>query len=172
MALPRRFLAPLLALSAILASCSDAGLVPAPEEVRLAALDYARRYEEQGATYAWGGQDPLPARLAVDCSGLVVRCYGYACADYGYSLPFEDSTASGMQAYAVATSPEPGDLVFMGTGGVVSHIALFIGVEGELTYFIDSTEKEDPPINGVTTRCYPTDDARFIGYGRMLVERE
>jgi hypothetical protein len=63
-------------------------LVPAPESLRLAALGYARNYLELGATYRWGGQDPLPGRLVVDCSGLIVRCYGYACEDCGYALPF------------------------------------------------------------------------------------
>ncbi len=50
----------------------------APETVRIAALHYAKTYVELGAAYAWGGQDPLPRTISVDCSGLVVRCYGVA----------------------------------------------------------------------------------------------
>lgn len=161
-----------IALPILLTACSGQGkLVEAPEAVRLAALKYAAIYAELGATYEWGAQDPLPKRLAVDCSGLVVRCYGYACGDYGCSLPFEDSTAAGMQSYCVAVDPEPGDLIFMGDDGIVSHIAIFARREGENTWFIDSTLKEDIGLDGVSERSYPTADPRLIAYGRLLVLR-
>lgn len=160
----------LLALA--LASCVlPTGLerIPAPEEVRLAALGYARRYAELGAVYEWGGQDPLPSRLAVDCSGLVVRCYGYACADYGYRLPFADSTAAGMRAYSDAVEPEPGDLIFMGSGGLVSHVALFSNRSESAIFFIDSTTGD--LVDGVSLRSYAPDDPRFIAFGRLELLR-
>ncbi len=82
-------------------------------EVRTRALDYAKQYIAMGTTYEWGAQDPLP-RLSVDCSGLVVRVYGYACEDLGYRLPFRDMNAAGMVKYCKEVPPEPGDLIFMG----------------------------------------------------------
>ncbi len=98
--------------------------VPAPESVRLAALQYAQKYLKLDAEYEWGAQDPLPQRLAIDCSGLVVRCYQYACHDYGYMLLFDDMTAVGMQNYSIKiNTPQPGDLIFMGEEGIVSRIA-------------------------------------------------
>jgi hypothetical protein len=159
----------------LLAACAGPGgesLEPGSEGLRLAALGYARRYAELKATYEWGGQDALP-RIVVDCSGLVLRCYGYACGDYGRKLPFEDCRAAGMLAWSVPVEPEPGDLVFMGDGGTVSHIALFVRREGGTTWFIDSTYKVDETgavlVDGVSERSYRSDDPRFIAYGRMLV---
>jgi hypothetical protein len=148
--------------------------IPAPEEVRLQALDYARQYISLGAEYEWGGQDPLPRRIVVDCSGLVIRCYEYAASDHGYSLLFTDTTAAGMQRYSISLNKQdlqPGDLLFMGTDGVVSHIALFVKIENGNIYFIDSTYKPDEGINGVTERFYSETDPRFIAFGRMLVQK-
>ncbi len=142
----------------------------APEEVRVAALKYAHKYEELGAEYEWGAQDPLPQRLAVDCSGLVVRCYQYACRDYGYVLLFDDMTAAGMQNYSIKIdTPEPGDLIFMGEEGIVSHIALFERREGNIIYFIDATEIPEQNINGVTERSYESTNPKFISFGRLLI---
>jgi hypothetical protein len=164
----RRSIAALSA--ALLVSCAPPqvpALGPAPEELRLAALGYAREYAALGAVYEWGGQDPLPRELAVDCSGLVVRCYGYACEDFGFSLPFEDSTAAGMLDYSTPVVPEPGDLIFMGEGGAVSHIALFLRREGSEIFLIDSTS--NAMTKGVSERSYEADDPRFLSFGRLLV---
>ena len=153
----------------LLASCTTPyapqKTVPAPEAVRLAALQYAKTYVELGAVYAWGGQDPLPRTIAVDCSGLVVRCYGYACSDFGFEMPFQDMTAAGMQAYSDQVIPEPGDLIFMGDGGVVTHIAFFERNDGTSIFFIDSTDLT----GGVTERSYPVDSPKFISFGRLRV---
>jgi hypothetical protein len=137
----------------------------APETVRIAALHYAKTYVELGAAYAWGGQDPLPRTISVDCSGLVVRCYGYACEDFSYRMPFQDMTAAGMQDYCDKVAPEPGDLIFMGDGGVVSHIAIFERSDGTKVYFIDSTDL----VGSVTERSYPIASAKFIRYGRLRI---
>ncbi len=145
-------------------------LVPAPEEVRQQALIYAKKYIELGATYEWGGQDPLPRRLVVDCSGLIIRCYQYACEDYRYRLPFSDETASGMQEYAEPLkNPEPGDVIFMGNEAVVTHIALFVRKDETHVFFIDSTELPEENVYGVSERCYKISDPRFIWFGRMMV---
>ncbi|WP_304225411.1 C40 family peptidase [Gracilinema caldarium] len=148
--------------------------IPAPEEVRLQAIDYARQYIKLGAEYEWGGQDPLPRRIVVDCSGLVIRCYEYAVADYGYLLLFTDTTAAGIRQYSIELNKQdlqPGDLLFMGTDGVVSHIALFVKFENGCIYFIDSTYKPEEGINGVTERFYSDTDPHFIAFGRMLVQK-
>jgi hypothetical protein len=149
---------------------------PAVPELRAKALYYAREYLALGAEYDWGGQDDLPRTLYVDCSGLVINCYKYACGDYGYSLQFEDTTASGLRAYCDTLTQDqllPGDLIFMGEGGVVNHVALFSKFEDGQLYFIDSTEKDDvtPAINGVTERSYPVDNEKFISFGVMRVRK-
>lgn len=125
-----------------------------------------------GATYEWGGQDPLPGRLVVDCSGLVIRCYQYACEDYGYTLPFADTTSKGLRQYSLNLGQQdlsPGDLLFMGEEGLINHVALFIQFDETDLVFIDATLKEEENINGVSVRRYRREDSRFISYGRMLV---
>lgn len=148
--------------------------ISAPVEVRLRALQYANTYIELGAGYEWGGQDPLPGKIVVDCSGLVIRCYEYAAADYGYRLPFTDTTSAGMRQYSIdlkKTDLQPGDLLFMGSDDIISHIALFVKLENGCIYFIDSTYKPEEGINGVSQRFYSYDDPRFIAFGRMLVQK-
>jgi hypothetical protein len=101
----------------------------------------------------------------VDCSGLVVRCYGYACGDLGYRMPFQDMNAAGIREYCDTVSPEPGDLIFMGDGGVISHIAIYKELEGSNIHFIDSTSIT----GGVTERYYPVGSSKFISFGRLRV---
>jgi len=135
----------------------------APESVRTAAFAYAQKYAELGAVYEWGGQDPLPKIIKVDCSGLVVRCYQYACSDFDYSLPFTDMNAAGMEHYCDTISPETGDLIFMGDDNIISHVALFDKFENGNVYFIDSTDIT----GGVSERNYPITSSKIIKYGRM-----
>lgn len=135
----------------------------APEAIRDAAFKYAQRYAELGAVYEWGGQDPLPKTIKVDCSGLVVRCYQYACDDFGYSLPFSDMNAAGMKKYCDAVSPETGDLIFMGDDTIISHVALFDRFENGNVYFIDSTNTT----GGVSERNYPITSSKIIEYDRI-----
>ena len=93
-----------------------------------------------GTTYAWGGGNAYgPTRgirdggvadlygdynkIGFDCSGLMV----YAFAGAGVSLPHY----SGYQAYAGRRVPlsqmRPGDMLFWAAGGLIHHVALYIG---------------------------------------------
>ncbi|MCX7025923.1 MAG: NlpC/P60 family protein, partial [Spirochaetes bacterium] len=132
-----------LAIIASFASCTtfptNSGNINTPKEVRKDALKYAEKYVSYGAIYKWGGQDPLPYAIEVDCSGLVVRCYEYACKDLGYRMPFRDVDSAGMQKYCDPVDPEPGDIIFMGERVVVTHIAIYKKQVGSKIYFIDSS---------------------------------
>ena len=140
----------------------------APKIVRVAALTYAKEYVSLGAVYEWGGQDPLPRTIKVDCSGLVIRCYEYACSDHGYSLPFNDMNAIGIKDYCDSVNPEPGDLIFMGDNNVISHVAIYEKTEDQRIYFIDSTT-----ITGVVSeRSYSADSSKFISFGRIHLYKE
>ncbi len=172
------FLPVMLLCSLLLVSCnssfSSGTIIAAPDKVCVTALEYAYQYLHHGTEYLWGGQDPLPRLLKVDCSGLVIRCYEYAAQDYGYSLLFNDTTSAGLTHYTVPLSQnelKPGDLIFMGDDHIVSHVALFIQFRDSDIVFIDSTYKPAANINGVSERSYPSDDPRFISYGRMLVRK-
>ena len=146
--------------------------VLAPAGVRERAVYYARKYIELGAEYEWGGQDPLPKRVVVDCSGLVIRCYEYATQDLGYFMLFSDTNSSGLKRYTKEISLNeltPGDILFMGERGIISHVALFVRIVDEYLVFIDSTNKPEEGINGVSERKYRIDDDRFLSFGRMLI---
>lgn len=167
----------IIAIILVFAGCDLIGnLFPieAPVEVREKALEYARKYIELNAEYWWGKQDTLPRTIFVDCSGLVINCYQYACEDFGYRLLFNDTTSYGLLNYTIELSQDtltPGDLLFMGDGGVVSHVALFVRNDGANIIFIDSTYKPEEDINGVSERSYKKDDPRFISYGRMVIRQ-
>mgnify|MGYP000415723504 CR=1 FL=1 len=161
----------------LLESCSTEHpleVVPAPSEVRVRALSYARRYMEEGTGYQWGGQDPLQ-KIVVDCSGLLIRCYQYACQDEGYFLLFHDTTSYGLWEYCKELDLEdvsPGDLIFMGENGRIFHVALFIRKDAGFVTFIDSTFKPEEGINGVSERSYSLEDSRILAYGRLSVGRK
>ncbi|OQB98229.1 MAG: NlpC/P60 family protein [Spirochaetes bacterium ADurb.Bin110] len=154
----------------LVASCSlwlkETSYYLAPETVRKAAFAYAKKYEALGTIYEWGSQDPLPRQIKVDCSGLVIRCYEYASADYGYSLPFTDTNAIGLSKYcALVDHPKTGDLIFMGEDEIISHVALFDRFDDGNVYFIDSTN-----LTGIVSeRKYPITSSKIIQYGRMYL---
>jgi hypothetical protein len=151
-------------------SIPEVRLVEPPGELREAAYAEAERYI--GMEYEWGGQD-FPAR-GIDCSGLVVNVYRTVTEGTPYSLPFSDTTAAGLyEFYTVPIGfPETVDLVFMGESGssAVTHVAIVQSITGGSIYFIDSTYRQDFSINGVTYRCYPENDPKIKGFGRVLTE--
>ena len=52
-----------------------------------------------------------------------------------------------------------------------THAAVYDRTENGEVFFIDSTHKDDPPINGVTRRSYPATDPKLKSWGRMLLEK-
>ena len=80
-------------------------------------------------------------------------------------MPFDDMDAAGILRYCNIVSPEPGDLIFMGDGGVISHIAIHKNTEGTNIHFIDSTTIT----GGVTERYYPIGSSKFISFGRLRI---
>ena len=153
--------------------------IDCPTDIASLAFDFAEQYRDAETEYAWGGQDALRV-IRVDCSGLVVRCYGYAVENSAYCLLFDDASSSDFYAkYArLVDLPElrRGDLIFMGEPEVdsVTHIALFERVDAGEIYFIDATQKDTNgdginDINGVTARHYAADDARIRAFGILQV---
>lgn len=151
-------------------------VVDCPAEIAARAFRFAELYEDSDTVYEWGGQSPLRSAIAIDCSGLVIMCYKYAMVDTKYSLLLSDMSASYMYENAASIVPlekmRKGDLIFMGEtdSPKVTHIALFDCEKDGHVYFIDSTEKEENNINGVTRRFYKSNDDRFKAFGVMRVE--
>ena len=144
-------------------------ILEAPDTIRHNAWIEADSY--LGMEYEWGGQD-FPPR-GIDCSGLVVNVYYSAVQGTRYCLLFSDASVLNIyESYSHETDqPEQGDLIFMGDADSdqISHIAIFGEIKQETVHFIDSTLKDDPPINGVTYRKYPLNDPRIKAFGRLLL---
>ena len=142
-----------------------------PAKLAATAFEYAKKYAAADTQYKLGAQDPLRA-IQVDCSGLVVRCYGYALQNSGYSLIQSDMSSSYMYKTASipTTNPRRGDLVFMNysSGSGVSHVGIFDRFEGNQVYFIDAIDQGKS--KSVTERHYSKTDKKIVGYGIMKVK--
>ncbi|TWE11691.1 cell wall-associated NlpC family hydrolase [Rudaeicoccus suwonensis] len=75
----------------------------------------AERY--LGTPYVYGGESPS----GFDCSGLTQYVYAQA----GISIP-RTATAQ-MDAATLVSTPQPGDLVFFGSGSYAYHVGIYIG---------------------------------------------
>lgn len=100
------------------AGAGGCGHVRAPTAAALAAVTYA--CAQLGKPYVWGGNgDP-----GFDCSGLTHAAYTAA----GITLPRTAQTQyQARTPLPAGTSPQPGDLLFFGTPGNVSHVAISLG---------------------------------------------
>lgn len=70
-----------------------------------------------GSPYVYGGSSPA----GFDCSGFTSYVYGLA----GKSIP-RTATAQ-MNAAVRVSSPQPGDLIFFGSGSYAYHVAIYVG---------------------------------------------
>jgi len=86
-----------------------------------------------GTPYIWGGESP---GVGFDCSGLTQASYRVA----GVALPrVAQDQFDASPKLPAGTELEPGDLVFFGTGPQgVSHVGLYLGVQGGRTYMVDA----------------------------------
>ncbi len=87
-------------------------------DVRVDLCQYAKQF--LGNPYVWGGTS---LTKGADCSGFVLSVF----AKYGVSLPHSSRAQSKMGTAINASQLQPGDLVFYAKGGVVNHVALYIG---------------------------------------------
>ena len=96
------------------------------EQMRLAAVEYAKKQVLAKKSYVWGSEGPT----TFDCSGLVYAAYKSA----GLGWPNWDRLNSSLYWVATKRVPisemVPGDLVFYSYKGTVStihHIAIYAG---------------------------------------------
>jgi hypothetical protein len=171
-----------LAAGLLICSCASGkpgalySVVECPGFVRERVVFFAKEYVQRDTYFEWGSNDLLEKEgiLELDCSGLIVRVYQYAIKDTPYALLFEDTNVSSLYAYFTipVDAPSPGDLIFMGTepNNPPTHMSIFVGMDKDNVYFIDSTLKEDDGIDGVTLRFYKKDDPKFLYFARLLVK--
>ena len=73
-----------------------------------------------GNRYVYGGTS---LTNGIDCSGFTMRIYER----FGYSIPRTSSAQSSYFRKISSSEAKPGDLFFYGSGGKVSHVAMYIG---------------------------------------------
>ena len=103
-----------VALSGVVITSPDASARPAAAAAVIAS---ARQF--LGVRYLWAGT----AGYGFDCSGLMYDVFKV----HGVLLP-RDAQDQAVVGRAVARAAlQPGDLVFLASGGVVHHVALYVG---------------------------------------------
>ncbi len=103
--------------------------ISAATQFRLDVVNYALQF--LGNPYVWGGTDPW---TGADCSGYMQ----YVMATYGITLPRVSWQQAGAGVAVSLENLQPGDLVFYGTGGVVNHVAMYIG-NGQIVHAISES---------------------------------
>lgn len=109
------------------------------------------RYTGQGCPYNWGGTGPCSAGF--DCSGLVYAAFRNL---HVYKIP---RTANDQMYWShLVRKLIPGDLVFYGSPGYASHVAIYVG-HGKAIEALDFGTNV-----GIYTVDYP---GTPIAYGRV-----
>jgi gamma-D-glutamyl-L-lysine dipeptidyl-peptidase len=103
-----------IALSAVAITSPGAAAQPASAAAVIAS---ARLF--LGVRYLWAGT----AAFGFDCSGLMYNVFKV----HGVLLPRDAQDQAVVGRAVVRAALLPGDLVFLATGGVVHHVALYIG---------------------------------------------
>jgi cell wall-associated NlpC family hydrolase len=109
----------------------------------------AAAQSQLGVPYRWGGESPGGG---FDCSGLVQWAWRQA----GVSLPRTAAAQYGAVAHVPLSSMEPGDLVFWGGGGGISHVGIYVGGGSVI----------DAPTTGQVVRIQPIWNDGLVGAGR------
>ncbi|MCR5651276.1 MAG: C40 family peptidase [Lachnospiraceae bacterium] len=87
-------------------------------DLRINLVNYAKQF--LGNRYVWGGTS---LTKGADCSGYVMQIYK----KYGIGLPRTSREQARCGTKVASGDAKPGDLFFYGKGGVVNHVAIYIG---------------------------------------------
>jgi cell wall-associated NlpC family hydrolase len=114
-----------------------------------AAAAVAAAESQLGVPYHWGGESP---GVGFDCSGLTQWAWGRA----GVGIPRTAQEQYDAIEHVSLAALEPGDLLFWGSGGGISHVAMYVG-GGEVIH---------APETGETVRIQPIWNSGLVGAGR------
>ncbi len=107
--------------------------IPATEmKERLAVVEYARKY--RGVRYRYGGTNPF----GFDCSGFT----SYVFKKIDIFLPRNTSAQADVGEKIPLQDVAPGDLLFFGEKGKITHVAIVTANEGERIMMIHSTNSK------------------------------
>lgn len=85
---------------------------------RASIVEYAKQF--LGNRYVYGGTS---LTNGTDCSGFTMGVFGH----FGYGLPRTSGSQAASTRSVSSSDVKPGDLFFYGSGGHVSHVAIYIG---------------------------------------------
>lgn len=109
-------------------------------DVRINLVNFAKQYI--GNPYVWGGTS---LTRGADCSGFTLSVY----ARYGVSLPHSARAQANCGKTVNLNSVKPGDLIFYTKGGVINHVAIYIG-NGQVVHA--SSKKTGIKVSGMYYR--------------------
>lgn len=129
---------------------------PAPERIGAAALAGGRRF--LGTPYLWGGS----SAFGFDCSGLVQFAYRLA----GIVLRRDADIQCSDERFAPVAFEDllPGDLVFFGAEGRITHVGMHAGGDA----FVHAAGSPGVVVTSWTDAYYR---GRFVGARRLVLER-
>ena len=87
-------------------------------DVRVDLCQYAKQF--LGNPYVWGGTS---LTNGADCSGFVLSVF----AKFGVSLPHYSGSQANCGTEISKSELQAGDLIFYAKGGVINHVAIYIG---------------------------------------------
>lgn len=85
---------------------------------RASVVEYAKNF--LGNRYVYGGTS---LTNGTDCSGFTMGVFSH----FGYGLPRTSGSQASSTTSIKSSEAKPGDLFFYGSGGHVSHVAIYIG---------------------------------------------
>lgn len=109
-------------------------------DVRINLVNFAKQYI--GNPYVWGGTS---LTRGADCSGFTLSVY----ARYGVSLPHSARAQANCGKTVNLNNVKPGDLIFYTKGGVINHVAIYIG-NGQVVHA--SSKKTGIKVSGMYYR--------------------
>lgn len=107
-------------------SGSESGSGSGSSSLAQTALSYV------GGRYVWGGTS---LTSGVDCSGFTMQIM----AKYGVYLPHNAAAQSGYGRSVSTSELQAGDLIFYGSAGAISHVAIYIG-NGQIVHASNSRD--------------------------------
>jgi cell wall-associated NlpC family hydrolase len=113
------------------------------------AAAVAAAESQRGVPYHWGGESP---GVGFDCSGLTQWAWGRA----GVSIPRTAQEQYDAIEHVSLAALEPGDLVFWGSRGGISHVGMYVG-GGDVIH---------APETGEVVRIQPIWNGGLVGAGR------
>ena len=108
--------------------------------VRVDLVSYAKQFI--GNPYVWGGTS---LTKGADCSGFVLSVYK----KFGISLPHSSRAQANCGKTVSLNNVKPGDLIFYTRGGVINHVAIYIG-NGQVVHA--SSKKTGIKVSGMYYR--------------------